>query len=248
MKIAHISDLHLRHHLPGTATIPERLSREIPDRLGEAIEKIQAETPDLLVVSGDLLDYPLADLNDAETLAQGEKDLRLIDDLLQKVDCPISLVHGNHDHSVLVRSIFGYLPRERTCVDHRVICFYDGEDIDNVPRRLGGDRRRFEDALADEESPPQIHVQHYVVWPQIDEDYPYNYRDAVSLCDQIIRSGQVRLVLSGHYHPGIPLFQEANTYFATVPAFAEKPHPFWIYEVDEDGITCQEMQLLPEDG
>jgi predicted MPP superfamily phosphohydrolase len=243
MKIAHISDLHLRHHLPGTADVPARQSREVPDRLVQAVQAIVADQPDLLVISGDLLDYPLDALDDAERLQQGERDLRLIAEILQPMAAPISLVHGNHDHPALVRTVFGHLPMARTVAGHQVLCFYDDEDSDHHPRRLGPSHQRFLDALADPSSPPQIHVQHYIIWPQLHEDYPYNYREGTWLRDQIVDSGRVRLVLSGHYHKGIPLCQLGETYFATVPTFSEPPYPYWLYEIREDGITCIERQI-----
>ena len=55
MRIAQISDLHLRHHLPGTASLAVRLSRLMPERFAQALERIRALSPDILVISGDLL-------------------------------------------------------------------------------------------------------------------------------------------------------------------------------------------------
>ena len=246
MKIAHLSDLHLRHHLPGTAGIAERLSREMPDHLQQAVQRINAETPDLLIISGDLLDYPLEALNDPERLAQGEQDLHHIDEILAGLACHLALVHGNHDHPALVRTVFSHLPMAQTIAGHRILCFSDDEDIDHVPQRLGLSRQRFLDALADEASPPQIHVQHYVVWPQLNHDYPHTYGQGAWMRDQIVDSGRVRLVLSGHYHKGVPLFQVGQTSFAVVPAFAERPHPYWIYQIEGEEVTCSVRQLLDE--
>lgn len=243
MKIAHLSDIHLRHHLPGTAAVPERQSREMPERLAAAVQAIAADQPDLLVISGDLLDYPLNAINDADAIQQGEKDLRLVAEILEGTGTPISLVHGNHDHPMLVRTVFNQLPMTRALAGHRVICFFDDEDIDNVPRRLGPSRQHFLDALADESSPPQIHVQHYVIWPRLNKDYPYTYQQGAWMRDLIADSGRVRLVLSGHYHKGVPLFQLGQTYFATVPAFSDPPHPYWLYEIGDRGVTCIERQV-----
>jgi 3',5'-cyclic-AMP phosphodiesterase len=236
MKIAHISDLHLRHHLPGTAEIESRRSREMPERFAAAIEEIVGEAVDLLVISGDLLDYPLDAMDDPAALAQGEADLRLIAQILEQVECPIALVHGNHDHPELVQRLFGHLPADQEVAGYRVLCFFDDEGADHVPQRQGADQQRFLAALADEGSLPQIHVQHYVVWPELNDDYPHTYGRGAELRDQIVESGRVRLVLSGHYHKGVPLFQEGETYFTTIRAFAEAPHPYAIYRIEGESV------------
>jgi DNA repair exonuclease SbcCD nuclease subunit len=246
MKLAHISDLHLRHHLAGTASIPTRHSREMPELFAEAVRRICDEAPDLLIVTGDLVDYPLDAMNDADVQRQGEADLRLIADILQAVDCPVALVHGNHDHPELVQRVFGHLPAVQHIADHQVVCFFDDEDNDHHPRRLGASQQRFLGVLADADSPPQIHVQHYVVWPQHNEDYPHTYWEGEWLRDQIVESGRVRLVLSGHFHTGITLFQIGQTYFAGVPAFTEHPHPYWIYTIEDGKVTCRKHQLREE--
>lgn len=244
MKIAHISDLHMRYHLPGTALVPDRLSRLMPDRFRRAIEQICAEAPDLLVVSGDLLDYPVEDLESANpmTPALGSGDLRIIAQILEGAPCPIALVHGNHDNRELVQHQFGHLPFDQAVKNHRVLCFWDEEDDDNVPQRTGAERERFECALADA-SMPQIHVQHYVVWPERNEGYPHTYGDGARLREQIVQSGAVKLVLSGHYHIGVPLFEEGGVYFCTVRGFTEAPHYYNIYIIDGDHITCDYRQL-----
>ncbi len=172
MRIAHISDLHMRHHLPGTSEIALRRSREMPERFAEAIERISAEQPDLLVVSGDLLDYPLDDMDDPLTMAQGEADLRLLAEILARISCSMALVPGNHDHPVLMQRVFGHLPADQVVAGHRVFTFDDNEGADHVPERVGRSHRRFVDALHSDDGLPQIHVQHYVVWPPLNEDVP----------------------------------------------------------------------------
>jgi DNA repair exonuclease SbcCD nuclease subunit len=236
MKIAHISDLHLRHHLPGSAEIAARRSREMPERFAAAINEISREAVDMLIITGDLLDYPLDAMHDPITLAQGEADLRLIAQILEQIDVPIALVHGNHDHPELVQRVFGHLPVDQEVAGHRVLCFFDNEGADHVPLRQGEDQQRFLAALADERSLPQIHVQHYIVWPELNDEYPHTYGQGAEMRDQIVESGRVRLVLSGHYHKGVPLFQQGQTYFTAVRAFTEEPHPYVIYQIAGDGM------------
>ncbi|MCC9078950.1 metallophosphoesterase [Litorilinea aerophila] len=243
MKIAHISDLHLRHHLPGTADIPERRSRLMADYLQRAVQHLHAHNPDLLVLSGDLVDYPTDRLDDPATRAQGEADLRLIADILAPLPCPLVVVDGNHDHPELTRKVFGHLPLDQICRGYRVLAFWDAEGEGHVPHRTGAEWQRFQDALEDPDSPPQIHVQHYVIWPHLNGEYPYTYGEGDAMQAAIVASGRVRLVLSGHYHRGARPQMVDNTLFATVPAFSEFPHPFWIYELDGERFQHQTVQL-----
>lgn len=247
MRIAHISDLHLRHHLPGTAEIPTRLSRQMPGFFAQALDEIQAHAPDLLVLSGDLLDYPFEGMDDPLLQSAGLADLQLIADLLAPLPMPQVILPGNHDHPALVEHRFPARDGEITVAGHRVLAFRDHEGPQHVPQRTGSERRRFLSALADEHSLPQVHVQHYVVWPERNAEYPHTYGDGAAMREAIIASGNVRLVLSGHYHAGVPLFVDKGVYFATVPAFAEAPHCFAIYDLgdspDGDGVTGRTYRL-----
>ena len=100
MKIAHISDFHLRHHLAG-----ENI-RCGPDLIAEGARHIAAHSPDLVAVTGDLVDYPLDALDDPDTVALGEKDLHLVRECFDSLSCPVAYVHGNHDHPTSFRRVF----------------------------------------------------------------------------------------------------------------------------------------------
>jgi predicted MPP superfamily phosphohydrolase len=243
MRIAHISDPHLRHHLPGTASIPTRLSRAMPERFAAALEQIRALNPDLLVISGDLIDYPLDALDDPTAQEQGRKDYALIAGLLADLPFAIVIVRGNHDHPNLFAELFGEVATEQVVQGYRVLAFNDDEGAHFVPERVGQESARFRTALADTASLPQIHIQHYVVWPERNDDYPHTYGRGAEMRDAIIASGNVLLVLCGHYHVGVPLFLDKGVWFATARAFAEAPHPFYLYDLDEEGVTSRAFTL-----
>ena len=244
MRIAHLSDLHLRHHLPGTASLPDRLSRAMPQRFAQALQQIRALAPDLLVITGDLLDYPFDALDDPIAQELARRDLYLIADLIADVPAPLALVHGNHDHPALVAEVFGHVPADQVVDGYRILAFADDEGLEHVPVREGDSLARFQTALADPASPPQVHVQHYVVWPERNEEYPHTYGAGAAMREAILAAGNVRLVLSGHYHTGVPLFGDQSTYFATVPGFAVLPHPFALYELAAGGrVTAQAYRL-----
>jgi len=215
----------------------------MPERFAWAIDRIVTLQPDFLVLTGDLLDYPLDALADPTTQKQARLDLALIAEMLSRLPCPVAVVYGNHDHPALFREAFGHIPADQVVDGWRVMSFRDEEGEANVPIRTGSERRRFAEVLADAGSLPQIHVQHYIVWPERNEGYPHTYGAAAEMHDAIVASGSVRLVLSGHYHRGVAPLMDKGVTFATVPAFCEAPHPFWVYDVSGDGVRYTEHAL-----
>jgi 3',5'-cyclic AMP phosphodiesterase CpdA len=239
MRVAHISDLHLRHHLPGSASIASRLSRHMPDRFAHAIDQIRALSPDLMVISGDLLDYPMDALDNPNTQELGRKDLELIAGIISALPFAVALVHGNHDHPALIDQTFGHIPNDQIVKGYRVLTFRDDEGANHVPVRTGQEQARFLAALNDTTSLPQIHLQHYVVWPERNDEYPHTYGAGAQMRDAMIASGKVALVLSGHYHTGVPLFFDKGVWFATARGFTEAPHPFHIYDIEAESADVE---------
>ncbi len=245
IRIAHISDLHLRSSLPGTSSVSRRLSRSISALLEEAVREIGAAAPDLVAVTGDLVDHPLYDRSGAAFAAEGERDLRLVRRTFDDLRCPVVFLHGNHDHPGLFRVVF---PDQACDIDvggWRVLVFNDDEVDCHQPQRMGGERGRFLAALGDGDPRPQVHLQHYLVAPERNHGYPHTYREAESLKAAIAAGGRVRLVLSGHYHAGERMFREGGTWFAVAPAFAEPPHGYRIYDLAAEGIAETERSLRP---
>lgn len=243
LRIAHLTDTHFRHHLPGSWAAAEQLGRAVPQLLERAMVRIRGEVLDLLVVSGDLLDVPFETSDSHAVLELAERDLRMMAGILAQAGSPYVVIGGNHDVPHLVRRVFGHIPVDQVIAGHRVLCFNDYQAGDLYPERLGRERDRFLATVTDPSSPPQVHVQHYLVWPRRNESYPYTYREAGFLLDTIVKSGLVRLVLSGHYHAGVPLTRIGGTYFAAVPAFAEAPHPYWIYDLSGPQVSYQAQHL-----
>ncbi|MFH0964983.1 MAG: HAD-IIIA family hydrolase [Planctomycetota bacterium] len=243
MRIVHLTDIHLRRTLLGTPSITKRLARRMGALLARAAQRIACERADLLVVSGDLVDFPSYGACDAELLAAAEEDLTLVRGILDGIGIPYAVVHGNHDPREVARRVFADAPREQALGGHRVICFHDEEVEGHAPQRLAQEREIYLKVIA-ETGAPQVHVQHYLVWPIRNEGYPHAYREAQSLRDQMVASRTVRLVLSGHYHPGIEPIREGDTYFATAPAFCEPPHAYWVYELSGDTLRKEERRLF----
>ena len=243
MKVVHISDFHLRLHLPGTSAVPRRLSRETPALLRRAVAEIQAEGPDLVAVTGDLVDHPFDDMDGAENLRLGRLDLEEVRRAFEPLACPVAFLGGNHDHPLLLADVFAGGSADFEVQGHRVLCFADAEGPDNVPRREGGEARRFAAALEDADRRPQIHLQHYLIAPRRDEGYPHTYAGAEDMAARIEAAAKVRLVLSGHYHPGVEPFERAGTWYGVAPAFCEEPHPFRVYTLDGGTVGWREVRL-----
>ena len=215
------------------------------DLLAEAADAIRAASPDLLAVTGDLVDYPLYGLSDPDLMVLGERDLQLVREILAPIDCPVAWLPGNHDHPDLFRRVFPDAGADIDTRGHRVLVFQDAEVEGHAPQRMGCQRERFLAALADSDPRPQIHLQHYLIAPEHNLGYPHAYREAASLRAALVADRRVRLVLSGHYHPGEPLFREAAVWFAVAPAFCEPPHRYRLFEVESDLVTQTERALRP---
>lgn len=208
----------------------------MPSILPRIIARIRVQKPDALVVSGDILDVPPEGLHKPAVRATARQDAQAVLNILEGAGCPLWLVPGNHDHMAVCRAVFGGLPRDGVCRGHRFLTFWDQETDFHVPRRLLNERERYLAALNDTGGLPQIHVQHFLIRPYV-PGYPHNYAEADSLATQLARSGNVKLVLSGHVHAGTDLMCEQGVWYSSVPALCEAPHVWGLYDLGAHGVT-----------
>jgi len=244
VRIGHISDFHLRQHLPGSSAVPTRLSRQMPALIARAVEQLCDEDLDWVAVTGDLVDHPFDEMHSPENMERGEADLELVRQLLEPLQCPVVVLYGNHDHPLLFRRVFPLLHSALDVADYRIFCFYDEEGLGHVPERVGAELERFDEALALGDQRPQIHLQHYLVYPQKNEGYPHTYGEAARIKSALEQSGKVRLLLSGHYHSGVLPLGHTGISYAVAPAFCEAPHVFRIYDIEEGALQARSLQLL----
>ncbi len=251
-RILHLTDLHLRHHQPGSAGAPERLSREMPAALASLSRRLPDLGADIIVISGDLLDVPDEVLaggspdgrGPADWLAEAARDYALIRDWLIATGLDYVLCPGNHDHEAVFGQVF---PEAREVIEAAGLdffCFWDELGPDRQPRRSGPRQALFHAALTQSaHDRPQIHVQHYITDPPTSQKgWRYEYLGAAEMKSRLEASGRVRAVLSGHYHPGI-LQQEGPVLYSGPPAFCEAPHPFRVYDVSSREVTVEEHTL-----
>jgi len=253
IKILQFTDLHLRCALPGHNGHIERRSRQIPLLLERMATRIAEEAPDLVVLTGDLLDVPHALLDGDSRFdlhayaAAAVRDYRLLADWLGRLGRPWVALPGNHDHPASFYAVFADAPRSLRLGPLAVHAFHDWEQTGNQARRLKDERGRFEAALATAGGAAwSVHLQHYVIWPRVDYGYPLLYGDADELAGRLAEAPGRHLVLSGHWHGGTPLAVHGGARFAVCPAFCEPPHPYRIYTLTDDGaVNLREGRLGP---
>lgn len=254
-RVLHFTDAHLRWNQPGSAANPLRLSRAIPDALGLLADRIADIRPDVVVMTGDLLDVPDDVLDGApadgrpldEWRAEIEADFRIFRDWFKATGVPGLAVPGNHDDMDAFRRVFDDPPMVIDIAGLRFFSFWDELGPDRQPRRTGARRDLYNAALsAAEHDLPQVHLQHYMIDPPITaRGWQYEYQDAADMKAAMEQSGRVRAVLSGHYHPGSLATGPGGLIHSLPPAFCEAPHPFRVYDIRETGaINVQDFMLL----
>jgi hypothetical protein len=250
-KILQFTDLHMRRALPGHNGHVERLGRHIPQLLKALARRVEVEEPDLIVVTGDLVDAPPALLygeprdTSHPLVAAAIEDYRRLAAWLESLDRPWMALPGNHDYGPAFGEVFGSQPKQMALGDLVVHAFHDWEQAGNQARRVGEERERFLEIIQTSNGGTrEIHLQHYVLHPRIEYPYPLLYGDADELVTVLSQAPGHRLVLSGHWHGGTPLVQSGNVTFSVCPAFCEAPHPYRVYEVEADGACTMRQEYL----
>ena len=254
LRLLHLTDLHLRDAIPGTAEIARRRSRAIPGLLDRLEAMLPALAPDAVVITGDLLHAPYG-------LYRGEDrfgvaalrpavaaDYRALKARFDRWGLPWLALPGNHDDERSFAEVFG--PAGALDVKgFRLIAFHDREGAGHVPRRDADGMARFSAALADPTSPPQVHLQHYVLHPDIDDPYPHNYADRSSLLAAMAESGRVALSLAGHFHGGGGPARVGGVHHLVGRAFCEAPHTVALVSLHHDGrLDVMEIPLAETSG
>lgn len=249
--VFHVTDLHLRQALPGHNGHVHRLSRHLPALLDRLSERIAAIAPDLVAVTGDLLDVPHALLDrepghDLRAITQGAlADYLLVRRWLDSLGRDWMVLPGNHDHGPAFDVVFGSEPVTRCCGHLTVHAFHDWEQAGNQALRIGPPRRHFEQAVAAATAATdEVHLQHFLVRPHVDYHYPLLYGDADDIAQRVAQAPGRRLLLSGHWHEGTPMVQLGNALMGACPAFCEPPHRYRVFHIAPgEPVAMQEAAL-----
>ncbi len=253
VSILQFTDLHFREALPGHSGHAERLSRHGPALLKALSARIADEDPDLVAFTGDIIDAPhdllhgTADRELENTLTQAVRhDYQTMRSWLDSLKRPWMIAPGNHDYRPIFEEMFADAPRHISLPGIHVHSYFDWEVRDNTAERLNEERQRFERAVG--ECDPDgwtVHLQHFLIWPQVSHGYPMRYREADELRDQLVASRGRHIVLNGHFHEGTDFADLGRTRFAACPSISETPHRYRVFEFSKEACSFREENLLP---
>ena len=224
IRLALVSDLH--YAASANAACPLRRGEYIPALLAAAVRKLNRELkPDLVLCGGDLINFPAAE--DALTLT------RNLAGILGLLDMPCVTIRGNHD---LTDAEFTGLFPFRNVVDAgpvRIVSFSDPELPGFHAFRTEDDLKRMKEAAADWDG-LLFSFQHVPLVPR--GRCIYEYRNAEAIL-QLMRDCGYRGSISGHYHDGIPLFEENGLQFFVQSAMCESPFAVSLVDIGGTGIA-----------
>jgi len=226
----------------------------MPSLFRKALQEICLKKVDYLAVTGDLLDVPGWLQSPAAGFSQDVpehwceaafEDYQQIKSWLDASGLPYQVLPGNHDLPAAFWRVFDANEHVHTLQGIRFVRFCDHKHEGHRPRRFTPERDRWEEMLADAKGPTQVHLQHYVVTPDLNEEYPHTYEEGQYLARRMNASGCVSLSLSGHFHPGTKLHHHGSTTFAATPAFCESPFRWRIYNLalPSREIAMEEYQM-----
>ena len=223
VKIAIISDLHYAL-LPNTAC-PERRGHEMVQILNDTVRKLNEKVkPDLVLIGGDLINFPDAD--EAEDLT------KKLAEILSDLNMEYTVIRGNHD--IEQAKFVKYFPfKEITDAGFvRIVAFDDREMPGYNAERSEKDLERMIEAVKNFDG-VALSFQHTSLSPEGTCIYSYVNTDEIL---SIMRENGYRGALSGHYHSGIELFEEKQLQFFVQSALCEAPFVGSLLTISRDGI------------
>ena len=225
-RIVILSDLHfaLQKNLlcPGRhGEYADRLLQSVVTRCNQVLK------PDVVVVAGDLINFP-DDENASELLLK-------LKHLLDQLTMPYLVIPGNHDPEP--ERFYRHFPMQKDITnigDLRFVSFCDEEMPGYNARRSIADFEKMRAAARDWNG-KRIALQHVPVgYP--DEHYKcfYNYTNAPEVM-RSLEECQYDLCISGHEHAGLPVKKSGCTTFVTAPGICETPFRYLVLDFADQG-------------
>ncbi len=231
VKIAAISDIHLSSTMdffPRRGDIADILLHRAVNRINTMIK------PDITLVLGDLIDNGNS--------PQAENDLLRLETILDRLESPTIILPGNHDGNTEAFYRVFFRPEQYVDIKGvRFAPFIDMEEPGYNARRSPFDLE-FMNLLREDFEGPIVTLQHVPLFPPGSSDCPYNYTNAGEVI-AAMRRNNIRLAISGHFHPGFDLIRTADANFVAVPALCESPFSFLEINLDGEEIQVRRHDL-----
>ncbi|MCM8809449.1 MAG: metallophosphoesterase [Candidatus Omnitrophica bacterium] len=232
MKILLLSDIHYKSE--GISKIPERNTKFGFEFLKRVIRRIKDEKIDVIIISGDIIDDSLSHT--------AQEDYLEIKNFLESLDDKkILIAPGNHDlEPERFKNFFG---QYKFCVlgDFLLYVFYDNYLEGEICKRDYQEIENFEKIIKENSGKKIIVIQHNLVFPKIESDYPFNILESEKI-HSFYKENNVFLSISGHYHKGLNLVNQDGIYYFTIPAICEEPFKYFIFEIGSE-IKVKEDKL-----
>ncbi len=247
--IAQLSDLHIGATAEGVNPL---------GRMEIVVEAVRAlpNPVDAVLVSGDLSDDG------------SEESYRLARPLLDRFDCPVHVLAGNHDDRARLRGAFGLPGTGNEPVNYTAevgelrLVFLDSNVPGQDPGRFGHhDLAWLDETLGEEPERPTLLAVHHTPlatglpgWDAINLDP--SEREA--LAGVVARHPQLRGIVGGHLHriaaaslAGCPVLSAPSTYLQALPDFDLEADdvemvgpPGFALHVFHDGVLSSQVEML----
>ena len=222
------------HYSSQDITCGNRYNNQSLRKIQEAYDCFTKENCDLVVCLGDLTDTEDTHEKELENLKQIAK-------IIEKAPMDTICVMGNHDAFAYTAEEFyhilsGCKPQNRTLDDVTLVfldtCFYkDGTHY--MPG--GGDwtdtflpnPAALQNTLDETKNKIYIFLHQNTDLTVRDDHRLFNAEDVSKIIE---RSGKVRTVFQGHYHPG-QTSQHNGVQYITLPAMCEDENRYYIFEL-----------------
>lgn len=222
------------HYSSREISCGKRFNSQSLRKIKEAYSAFQDARCDLIICLGDLTDTE-------ETHEQEAANLRSIAQVIQSCPIPSVCLMGNHDAFAFSEKEFyqilgGCQPTNR-CISGKNLIFLDACYFATGIRYAPGDSDWTDTHLPDPDAledqlksvPGDTYVFiHQNLDPAIPEDHRLDNADLV--LDILSRSGTVKTVYQGHYHPG-KVESHQGLRLVTFPAMCEGEHVFYIENI-----------------
>lgn len=232
-----VSDLHYvceADHVCPIAWRHSELGLLLLERAYQALVKRGVDL-DLVILLGDAVDDGQA--------GGAERDLAAIATTLHGWGLPVLAVPGNHDADpARYAMIMGCAPGLHAIGGYGFVVHHDhvgpGAITDRPADVLG-----IVDRMAqDRPDLVLVALQHNVLHPPVESDYPYLLANAQEVMARYRAAGVV-LSLSGHYHAGHAAHDVGGVVYHTVPALCEAPFRFTHLNLEGRTVRVHEVAL-----